>query len=385
MRSTRRTRGVAVAVAAVALLAACGDTGGSTTTVATGPAGASTAPAAGNDAAVIAAAQAVVDKALAPPTSIRQTVPLTGKVEQGRTYVFLQCEIPQCKAIGDGAVAAAQAIGWKTEVLPWKTSDPATLVTALKDALRYNPIAVTPTGFPEQTWASVLPAYKKAGALIVPASVAELKTDATTPMGASMAPDYIEAGNIIANWFIADSQATGKALFMDVPAYGVLKAYGDAAKATIAKICAACEVTPLDITIPQLSSNGVVPAIVSALQKDKDIKYVLTSDGAFLNGLPSALKAAGIDGIKIGGGSPNIINKQGLVDGTESAWTDEPIKMYGWVAVDIAARASLGMPIAASGGGRTQQLLLKSNVGTPTDSLNKPADFSDQFKKLWGL
>lgn len=37
-------------------------------------------------------------------------MPLTGKVEQGRTYVVIGCELPQCKVISDGAIEAAKAM-----------------------------------------------------------------------------------------------------------------------------------------------------------------------------------------------------------------------------------------------------------------------------------
>ena len=380
-----RTPGLIVATGALALVAACG---GSSTPSASSPASSASASAtsgSAGQAAEIAAAQAIVDKSTATPTTINQTIPLIRKVDTNKTYVFLQCELSQCKLIGDGAVEAAKTIGWKTKVIPWKTSDPSTLVSALKQALQYNPIAVTPTGFPQALWGTVEAAYKQAGVMIVPAAVANVTTSATVPGGASTGFDYKASGAIMGNWLIADSQAAAHALVMDVPAYEVLKDYGDAAKATVKAGCAACVVTPLDITIPQLSSNGVVPAIVAALQKDTSIKYVVATDGAFLGGLPSALKAAGLTGIKIAGGAPSVTNLQNLTNGTEQAWTGEPIGQFGWVIVDIIARASLGMTVPEADGGRPQQLLTKANVGTPKESLDAPVDYRDQYKKLWGL
>lgn len=356
-----------------------------TTAVTAGAASDTSAAATGGDSGEVSAAQGVVDAALKSPTAINQTVPLTGKVEQGRTYVFLQCELPQCKAIGDGALDAAKTIGWKTKVIPWQTTDPSTLTSALNQALQFNPIAVTPTGFPQEFWGTVIPAYEKAGVMIVPAAVANLTISKTVPGGASTAFDYAAAGKIMGNWLIADSKAEAHILVMDVPAYEVLKTYGDAAKAVLAKGCAKCVVTPLDITLPQLSSNGVIPAIVAALQKDPSINYLVGTDGAFLGGIQAAMSAANITKVKIAGGAPAITNLQNLVNGTEAAWTGEAISQMGWTIVDIAARASLGMKIPEADLGRPQQLLVKANVGTPTDSLDAPADYRDQYKKLWGI
>lgn len=383
-KTRARTLTVLAAASAVAL-AGCATT--KNTPVAKAPASTAAPSADASSNPEVAAAQAIVDKSLVAPTSIGQTVPLKQAVPTGRTYVFLECELPVCKIIGDGAVAAAKTIGWKTKVLPWKTSDPATLVSAMKQALDYHPIAVTPTGFPQAVWGApaIESMYKKAGAMIVPAAVGTLTTGPTVPGGASTAADYKASGVILGNWLIADSKASAHALVLDVPAYEVLKDLGDATKATVAAGCKACVITPLDVTLPQLSSNGVVPAIVSALQKDKSINYVLATEGPFISGLPSALKAAGLSGIKIAGGAPSITDLQNLANGTEAAWTGEAPSQLGWAVVDIAARASEGMAVPDADGGRPQQLLLQNNVGTPTESLDAPKDYQGQYKKLWHI
>ena len=100
--------------------------------------------------------------------------------------------------------------------------------------------------------------------------------------------------------------------------------------------------------------------------------------------VPSALKAAGIKGVKIAGGAADINNTQALVSGTEAAWTLEPNDQFGWVAVDIAAHKALGMAIEKDKIGRLQQLATPANAGTPTNFLTYPKDYRDQFKKLWG-
>lgn len=322
---------------------------------------------------------------MAAPAKIGVDKPLTGKVKADQTYVFLQCELPQCKSIGDGAIEAAKAIGWKTQVINWKTSDPSTLTAALKQALDYKPIAVTPTGFPQEFWGTIIPEYEKAGAMIIPAAVATLTLSKTVPGGASIASDYKASGNAIGNWVIMDSNAQAHVLVQDVPAYEVLKNAADGMRDALKTGCAKCVVTSLDVTVPQLTDGGLVPAVVAALQKDPSIKYLLSSDGAFLGGLDAALKAANLTGIKVAGAEPAITNKQNLVTGSEHAWSDEPISQTGWQIIDIAARASLGMEVPAGDGGRPQRLLTKANVGTPGESLDLPANFKDLYKKLWGV
>lgn len=389
IRSTKAQAGLALAaVVAMGLMTACSSS--STSTEPSAAPAASEAPAseaAGNEE--VTAAQAIVDQFSQAPTSIVQNVPLTGPFPgKGATHVFLQCELPQCKSIGDGVRAADAAVGWVSKTIPYNTADPATLSAAMIQALDYKPAVVTPTGFPQAVWGTpeILAAYEKAGAIIVPVSVGNLTISKTVPGGAATAIDYKLGGNIIGNWFIADSGAQGHALVLDVPVYEVMKAHGDSVKETIAAGCAACKVTPLDITLPQLGAGETNPAIVAAIQKDPSINYVLATNGAFIGGLRAALDAAGITGVKIAGGSATINNLQGLLDGTENAWAAEPILQTGWVVADIAARALLGMEVPDGDGGGVQMLMTKENVDNPpTESLIQPADYQAQFLKLWGL
>lgn len=368
----------ALAAVALAVLAACG----SPASTSASSQGAVTATGAALD--TVKAAKAAVAEFEKVPTKINATVPLTGKVNSG-TYVVIGCELPQCKVISDGATAAARAIGWQVKYLQYATTDGATLTSAMKEALTYSPIAVSPIGFSQALWTQLQPDYKAAKVPIVPIAVGDVKTSDVVTLGSSSQVDYGRSGELMANWFTADSGAAGKALVMDVPAFAVLKAYGDAFKAKVPQVCKACSVTALDIAPAQLATNGVVPAIVSALQKDPSITYLVATDGAFLSGLPAAMAAAGITTVKIAGGAADISNSQALVAGTEAAWTLEPTDQFGWVAVDIAARTLLGMPVEQDKILRPQLLATKDNVGTPANFLAAPTDYQAQYKKLWGM
>ncbi len=383
--ATETTAAPAAAETAAATEAAAVDTAAVTEAPAaeTAAAAETSAAAAGSDE--VAAAKAIYEPFLQPPTKINQTTPLSGPVPKDKLYVFLECELPQCVEIGVGALEAAKAIGWKTKVIKWNTADLQTVLSAMDEALTLKPAAVTLTGIPQELWADREAAFAAAGAMIIPIAVADLKLSKTVPMGAAMKADYVADGTLVGNWFIADSNAEGKALLADVPAYPVLTAHGTGFKAAVAAGCKKCTVTSLDVTVPQLAKGEFVSSVVSALQKDPSIKYLITTDGAFIDGLSAALDAAGMKDIKIAGGSASINNLAALDTGTENAWAGEAIHMDGWIAIDIAARAMLGMTIPDSGGRRTQQLFTKGNVGTPTLSLDKPDNFRDEFKKLWGV
>ena len=347
----------------------------------------STAPvAAGGAQAEVAKAKGVVGPFLVTPKTINQTVRLTGKIPTDKPWVVITCELPQCKVIADGALDAAKAAGVPTKLLPYKTTDGATLTSAMKDALTFKPFAVTPIGFAQAQWDALQPDYKAAGVIITSIAVGDTVPSDGVTEGSASQLDYGRGGELMANWVTMDSEAKAQILVQDIPAFAVLKAYGDGFKKGISAGCAACKVTNLDLAPAQLATGGVVPAIVSALQKDPSIKYLAATDGAFLVGIDAALKAANISGVKIVGGSPDINNLKGLLDGSQTAWSASAEDQYGWVALDIIARKLLGMAIPPADGGRVTMIATKENVGTPSESgLGEPKDFRDQYKKLWGL
>lgn len=373
-----------VAVMGTVLLSAC-----SSTTKTASPS-TSTSPSSssggGATSAEVEAASKAIENSLLVPTKINQSVPLKAKIPTNKPWVIITCELPQCKVISDGALDAAKTAGVPTKVLSYKTTDGTTLTNAMKQALAFKPVAVTPVGFSQTVWDALQPQYKAAGALIVTMADGDTKTSDVVTEGSASQVDYGADGGRMANFVIKDSNAAAHVLVQDIPPFSPLKAYGDGFKAAMTKGCAACKVTALDLAPAQLASNGVVPAIVSALQKDKSIKYVAATDGAFLIGINTALKAAGLTDIKIVGGSPDINNLNALKQGTQTAWTAAAEDQYGWVALDIIGRKLNGQEIPPGDGGRVSMIATKDNVGTPAPSgLGAPADYRDQFKKLWGL
>lgn len=381
-----------VAIAATALTACGGSANsssaaaGTTSASVTASAGGSGGSAGSNASQEAAAAKERIASLLSPPTKINQSVPLTGKIPTDKPWVIITCELPGCQNIDAGAQEAAKAAGLPVKMLSYKTTDGATLTSAMKQALDYHPIAVSPIGFSQAVWDSLQPKYKAAGVFITPLAVGDMKTSDVVTEGSASQLDYSKSGANMADFVISDSNAQANILVMDLPAFAVLKAWGDGFKSEISQHCSACKVTPLDLTPAQLANNGVVPAIISALQKNKDVTYLASSDAAFMGGLPAALKAAGIKNLKIVGGSPDVNNLQAVADGTETAMTGNADHQYGWTGLDIVARHALGMQVPPGDGGRVEMIITKDNVGTPSkDGLQAPADFQDQYKKLWGL
>jgi ribose transport system substrate-binding protein len=252
--------------------------------------------------------------------------------------------------------------------------------------LRYKPVAVSLSGVALAAWQSVLPAYKAAGVPIIPISVGPLSIAPPIPAAVSVQTDFAKHGDVLGNWFISASHGQGNALAVSIPALPVLEEITAATVSTIQQGCSGCKVTQLNATLAEAGgSNGLAPIIISALQKDRSINYVLVTDGDFTTGLVQALKAAGLGNVQLATCVATVVDEQNIKSGTEAAATSLPLGVTGWLMVDAALRNLEHMPVSYGDGGLPVKLVTQANVGTPTGALNEPADYPAEFEKLWDL
>jgi ribose transport system substrate-binding protein len=340
-----------------------------------------TGAAAGASSGGQARAESVLKEYEATPKGIPQTVSLKSAPVKGKTFVYLECDNTQCANIGGGVVAAGKALGWNVKVIDYQSANPATLVTGFQQALQYHPVAVAETGTGESVWDSVLPAYKAAHVPIIASSSGPI----TKPVGAVVdgSPAYTLPAEIVADWFISASGGKGDALVVSVPSFPVLAETASSVASTIKANCSSCGSTILSASLTEVSGGTLIPAIVSALKRNPKIKYVISSDGDFIDGLAPAIQAAGLSGIKIGSTIGGVVNEQDILAGKESVTLPWAGTIEGWVIIDAAARLSEGMSVPIGDNNQPNQLLTKANVGTPTENLDEPANYAAQYEKLW--
>jgi ribose transport system substrate-binding protein len=371
--------GAAAVVAGFALLtAACGSSTPAST-------GGSPEPS-GNESAEVAAAQAFIKPYLTPPTKIPLTVPLKSAPQRGKTIVFLQCELSQCKGIGLGVQAAAQVVGWTFKTIPYQSTNPSTLATALDQALAFKPVAVALTSPPYAIWSQKVAEYKAAGVALIPSFTGDVPINSTIIANPASTEYAALNGKILANWFIADSGAKGHVLSVSVNDFPYLAGTSNGFNSTVASNCSACKVTALNVGIPDVGSGNINTIITSALRKDPSINYVAPVDAAFAAALPAQLAAAGLSGkVKVLGCCGDTTTEAGLATGQFSAITGVNGFYAGFITVDAALRQAEGSPIPSNEGILPVGLLLKGTTVKPADSFQYPLDFITQFKALWKL
>lgn len=379
-RIPRRRLGAAlVAVPLVAALAACG-TSSSQPSSAGGTSG---TPAASSP--VVTAAQAQVAKLTQTPTKIPDLPALPSAPPAGKTIVFLnQPNVSAVVTEGQGVQAAAEAIGWNYVSIDYDSSNPASLQQAMTTALTKNPAAVALVGAgPSLYGASIINQYKSANIPIIAAAVNPVKPGADGTVLTTMDNSDLnnKLGTIAANWAIADSGGTANVLLLHVTGFEPLDAYVKGFNDTIAR-CTGCHVTEADATLADVGSGQVNSIVTSKLRQNPDINYLVYDEGDWAGGINSALSAAGIKDVKIGGEDPATPELAAVAAGQQSAWAAHAMKISGYLIVDDALRALEGVDPQPAQGDVPIQIVTPDNIDGRT-SFDDPADALDQFKKLW--
>ena len=387
--STRARRlAVLTAVVLAGVLAGCGSSdstatpsSGSTTAADPSPTGASTT---GSDL------QATVASFLEPPKTIGITEPLSKKPEAGKYIVVVESQEPTSLATDAGLKEAADALGWKLEVVQEGTGpeDPA---RALGQALDKKPDAILISGNPLSTMRAQVERAKQENVIVV-------QSDSGEPVGqdGSVYVTSLDSFDQTGLWgtMIADyvaEQGSKHALLVDLSLYPILHAFVEGAQTELGKVSPDTKTTVLDVQIQDFV-NGKVPSnIVSEIQRNPDIDFIVLSLGDMATGLDAALRSAGLaDKVKIGGESAGPPNVTALKNDTQDVFTGFAVKTHGWRRADMLARIFNGDPVAPNNDSSLPtQLLTPENVAAaPLDEEGNYVgveDFRDQYKALWQL
>lgn len=366
-------RGVLAAATAAVLsisLAACGSDGASE----------------GGTAGDYAAAEAVVKDATAFATDITITEPLAKKPEAGKTLAFISCDIPSCVNWGKSLKAATAAVGWKLQSIPMKVADPASMTSALKTALRYDPVAVVLPGFDQSIWASVKSNYVKADVPLILTGVIPNDKWSSGMYSIQGLPYYTQQGAVMASWLTADSKGKGKGLLVYAPEYNVFTAASKGFKDTLDKQCPGCSYVEQTVTQGQVSGQQVPGLVVAALRRDPKITHVVALSGTYTTGLTNALAAAGLEGkVEVGAALARADSVGEMLAGKFQVLTNQAEFVAMYYAMDIALRLDQGIPVQEKEAyeGPKVQLLTPENTPDAVDSVDTPLDYAKQFEALW--
>jgi ribose transport system substrate-binding protein len=166
--------------------------------------------------------------------------------------------------------------------------------------------------------------------------------------------------------------------------------YGKSLATQLKPWCPRCQVKTVSFQLADLGTK-LPGMVVSAIQRDPDTTYVVSSFGDAMTGVEPALAAAGLSSkVKIGGYLPGVDQYQGLRDKKEVFWAQDQAPIAGWREMDIAVRAAVGDPTSTvTDTAPVSQLLTSDNIGGASfDGAGfwlGVSTFADTYKKLWLL
>jgi ribose transport system substrate-binding protein len=188
-----------------------------------------------------------------------------------------------------------------------------------------------------------------------------------------------------ADWMMAASNGKpGDVVSFTSPGLGILIAASNAFAAEFHSLCPGCSLS----TQPEsLSSIGTTlpGAVVSYLQAHPSVKYVFMTFGDMMIGVPSAVQAAGLQGIQFTTQSAAPTDVGYIKAGQEASVAAYPLDFIYYVGMDAMARLMLHDPVtAAKHWIYPTQLMTAQNVNTfeSTGFATTPG-LVQYFKHLW--
>lgn len=375
MWKTNKMTGAAVALLLSAALAGCSDPG-------------PTANAEEVDEAGLGAASVFAKPYLEVPSELALP-PLGSAPPEGRTLVSLINPVPAAVTKNRATKEALTGAGWTFEGITVQGT-PEGPRQALAAAIATKPDYIAYSGYTNEQMG---PELGNAAAAGIPVIADGLTTSTVEPeiANAINTPAQVQlSARILAGYVIDQSGGKANIAMFDLSAYPILTAFVDEFDQALAEWCPACTMKVVDNQGTDIGTK-VPQRVVSTLQADPDIDWVLFSLGDLANGVPAALKAAGLDdSVQVGGESPTSVQVAGLKDGSEDAWVGTSMYTQGYAVADVALRAATGDDLTGLPKALVpQQLMTQDNVAdVPVDSegnITGMADYAGLYRQVWNL
>jgi ABC-type sugar transport system substrate-binding protein len=325
----------AVAACLAVLLTACGSASSGSTGTTVGTA---------TDSAGVADAQAWVTKYETRPTTINVKDPVSKAVPRGKSLVFISCGNTNCNLESDIIKTATDKLGWTLQTINTNGS-PEQVKAAWTQVVRTKPTGVLYTAQPRSVFESELKQATANGTFVAACCTTDAATDGI---------DYVigdqnsnaQVGKDLAALVTVQAKGQANALYVDLPVFPILTAVKTAYEAALKQWCAACASDTMDMPLTSLGKDAP-DKIVSYLRAHPKVKTVVLSVDSIGNGLPAALKAAGLQDIYIVGEGPDTTVLQYMKQGLRGPTNAFPYWESMFAMVDAVVRHVVGDPVDA--------------------------------------
>jgi ribose transport system substrate-binding protein len=386
--------GVVAAIVLCALaIGACGgggsssSSGGTTEEASTG--GETEAGGGGSEAggsADVAAAEKAVAEYTGKPSPFPVEEPLQEKMPADTKMIYMQCGSPICQLQWAMVEAAGKAMGVETVQLK-AGSQASEVANAFDTAVAEEPDAVLVPAIEPSLFRTQLEQLQENGVAVVTSGVVDPQ-EYGIETADFFRPSVEMTGKLLAAKAVAQKGDEADIVYYEVPELAFIPVQKEAFEGEMENLCPECKVRYVDIPLSTVG-NTAPNRMVSDLQQNPDTNFAVFSTNEMAEGLPAAMKTAGIENVETWGFGSTPANLQDIKEGglTGALEIDLPVDV--WTYVDEAARAILGQELSpAEQTGEPpvpdfQFLEGKDITFNPEHGWTGYPDYEERFKELW--
>lgn len=330
--------------------------------------------------------QAIVDASGTEPTAFPE-LPAGPPAATDKSIVHINCPMAAegCKAVDDGVVSAAKALGWK-ELTIDTGGDPKKVISAFDQAINTKADGIIVNSLPPAQIDGPVKKAREAGIPVVCVGCGALKDNANpTETGVNHdVTSLTEAqGSVGAAQAVLDNDGQARVLMLSLPDF-VSVYEREQAAAAVFEQCQDCEIAKtIKMTVADLATT-LPTQIKSALQADPDINAIYVGFDAGAQVANTAIQQLGRDDVFTYSGDGLQANVAEVASGgIQKVDANQPLAWMAWAGVDNLNRIFGGqaplvddmVPVV---------LLTEENAAAWTDG-KVPIDYQSGYKALWGI
>lgn len=320
------------------------------------------------------------------PTSIGVKTPVGKPIPKGKEVVFIQCGVPACATEREIFEEAMGPLGWKLKSIDAGTT-PEEIKAAYQQAINIKPDAVLGSGFSRVLYEPELQQLKKLGIPVIQSFVQDEPGNGLTAVIAGATTSEYQ-GKMMANYVLANSDDKEMTVgVISVKGFETVEATAEKVEEIIAAECPTCKTKRLNAPVTSIG-NDLPQRISSFLTANPEIKWVTAGYNDVVVGLPTALKGAGVEDVKLVTVNINPSIAPYLKKGEylqATVGTSFP-EVY-FRVVDVLTRIFTDQPYEESIDSNTLPYwtITAETLPSTTEEFPVVTDYKEQYFKLWGI
>lgn len=393
--SADRGRGWLLGIALIGVgslaVAGCGSSSSSSApgnSASSSPASGSASSSSTGTGSPFAAAVAANTKFEQRPTSIGITTPVGKTIPKGKVIDFIECGVPACVVEGNILENATNLLGWKLVRINAGTS-PQQIADAYQQAITNKPDAVIGSGFARALFEPELTTLASMKIPVLEAFVGDSTGNGLTGVVGGPVNNSLQ-GQEVADYILANSTSQSATIGAVVPSGFPNMIQEDASfTSTIKQGCPSCSVKLLTVPVTSIGTD-LTTRISTFLTANPGIQWLWDGYDDMVTGLPTALRGAGISGVKVATISMNgtVAADIGQNDYVTTAIGTSFPEVY-WREIDLLARDFAGQSYSVDLNDATLPFWTITSSDLPSDASSETfanvVNYEQQFKQLWGL